>query len=299
MSWKQRNYYTGHRPGPPDGGEPPNLDRLPKQTRERIRAVVIVVALLVTGALMGLWLAPEGPKEMKAELEAARLSVANKSNMIKNLQQQLADADRAPGRGRLRATDRARHEREGRRYANALRRAGAQSAADLMEWFVTRWNLLLDYPQPDDRTGRRAATLSLLVGGMAANLNPGDYVPWQAEFFNADWLGELAFDLDGDGLPGPRSGPNLHDGFANVSICQVAMALNQAVSDARILIMPELRCDRVDTRMSVFLQGKTFDDAISEFVRAARDLGFIVVEKLEKKHRLVLVGARPPPSKDE
>ena len=275
------------------------MDELPRERREQIRWVVGVLVLLGIGLMLGLAVAPEGPKELKAHLEKTQQELAAKNQLIGQLQQQLADADGSPDRGRLKPADRARHEREGRRYAGALRRSGAQSAADLMEWFIKRWNLLLEYPQPDDRTGRRAATLSLLVGGMAANLNPGDYVPWQAEFFNSDWLGELHFDLDGDGLPGPRSGPNPHDGFANVSVCHVAMALNQAVTDARILIMPELRCDRVDTRMSVFLQGKTFDDAISEFVRATRDLGFIVVEKLEKKHRLILVGARPPPPRDE
>src|SRR5205814_682238 len=81
----------------------------------------------------------------------------------------------------------------------------AQPAAELIEWFIGRWNALLDKPLPNDRATRRAEALSLLVGGMGKNLHPEDYVPWQAEFLAGNWLGELHFDLDGDGLPAKRS----------------------------------------------------------------------------------------------
>src|SRR5690606_20117519 len=113
-------------------------------------------------------------KERVAELERAKAY-----NATTNL---------APAGGQLKAADRKRHERESKRYAKILRQVKAQSAAELLQWFVTRWNGMLDQPSTNDRTGRRAELLSRLVGGMADNLDPNDYVPWQAEFLNAEWL---------------------------------------------------------------------------------------------------------------
>jgi len=265
----------------------------------RLRWLMSATLLFGAGILLGLWLAPDTPQSARGQLEALQAALAQKESRIGELEQLSRPADAIQSQGRLSAKDRARHNREGRAYVAALKRTGAQGAAHLVEWFIGRWNALLDSPQPDDRTGRRAATLALLVGGMAANLNPGDYVPWQAEFLSNPWLGELQTDIDGDGLPGPRSAPNSHDGFANVSVCHVAMALNQAMTDGQILMMPEMRCDRAESRMSVFLQGETFDDALTEFVRAVREQGFLVVERQEKGNRLVLVGNKPTPKTDD
>jgi hypothetical protein len=192
--------------------------------------------------------------------------------------------------GKLKAADRQRHERESRRYAKVLRQVHAQSAAELMQWFVGRWNSILDDPKPTDRTTRRAELLSLLIGGMAANLDPNDYVPWQAEFLNGSWLGDVHFDLDGDGHPAKRSAPNPHDSFAGVSVCQIAMAENQAARDARVLVMPDMKCDRPEAKMSVFLQGSSIDEALTDLVRALRAEGFVVVERVEAGVRLILVG---------
>lgn len=270
-------------------------DEPPSRARARLRAGGFCLAFFGLGLLLGLYLAPETPKATEARLGTLETALVKREGHIAELEQQL-HTSAGVTEGKLRKVDRLRHEREGRRYAASLRRTGAQGAGDLMEWFVHRWNQLLDMPQDDDRTTRRAATLALLIGGMAANINPGDYVPWQAEFLSGQWLGELHFDSDGDGLPGLRSSANTHDGFANVSVCQVAMALNQAARDAQVLMMPEMRCDRPEARMSVFLQGKTFDDALNEFVSAVRSQGFIAVEKQDKGMRLVLVGIKPKPA---
>jgi hypothetical protein len=274
-------------------------DELSDQAQARLRQAVTAIILLGVGILAGLWLAPDTPSSAKTHIESLQTVLAQREAQIGELEQLARAPDPNGNEGHLRAKDRARHQKEGRAYIAALRRTGAQGAANLVQWFIGRWDQLLDAPQADDRTGRRAATLALLVGGMAANLNPGDYVPWQAEFLNNGWLGELHLDIDGDGLPGPRKGPNAHDGFANVSVCHVAMALNQAMTDGQILMMPEMRCDRPDSRMSVFLQGETFDDALNEFVRAVREQGFLVMEKNERGGRLVLVGSKPVPVKEE
>jgi hypothetical protein len=291
VTLKRDRYFSG----PTGGPHRPLPDEIAPSTKARLRLLGVALALLGVGVLLGIWCAPETPRELKKQLAALQATVAERDVRIGELEQAQHMSASALAPGKLRAADRTHLEREGRRYIAGLRRSGAQAAANLMEWFMGRWLQMLDQPQPGDRTGRRAATLSLLVGGMAANVNPGDYVPWQSEFFAGKWLPEVHFDIDGDGLPGSRKTANTHDGFANVSVCHVAMALNLAMTDAQVLVMPELHCDRPDSKMSVFLQGATFDDALNEFIRAVRAQGFLVAERQEKNMRLVLVGARPPP----
>lgn len=283
------------RPGPPaDIGH-----EIGPETQARIRQVAYGTLLFMAGGLAGLWLAPDTPSAARAQMQKLQQAMVQKDARIGELMQLVRAPDVGSGQGKLSQADKARHAREGKMYVNTLKKTGAQGAAHLVEWFIGRWSAILDSPQPDDRTGRRAATLALLVGGMSANLNPGDYVPWQAEFLTNTWLAELHRDADGDGLPGPRSGPNTHDGFANVSVCHVAMALNQTMTDGQILMMPEMRCDRAESRMSVFLQGETFNDAMTEFVRAVREQGFLVVEREQGGTRLVLVGNKPPAKNDD
>lgn len=291
MTDKQHRYFSGHIGGP----HRPLPDEIAPGTKDRLMRAAGGIALFGLGVLMGMYVAPETPRELKKQMAALSQSLAERETRIGELEQSQKSSNQAMAPGRLRPNDKAHIEREGRRYVAGLRRNGAQGAANLVEWFMGRWVQLLDQPQIDDRTSRRAAVLSLLVGGMAANVNPGDYVPWQSEFLSGKWLPELHFDANGDGLPGTRKGRNTHDGFANVSICHVAMALNQAMTDGQVLVMPELHCDRPDSKMSVFLQGESFDDALTEFVHAVRAQGFLVAERQDKGIRLVLVGGRPPP----
>ena len=286
-------------PPPPPPPPLPPPDELPAWRRRQVLLLGLGIVLLATGIVIGLCCAPEAPSELRVHLAACQAALQEMTRGKQVLEQRLRDGGGAvANRGHLRAADRLRHEQYGRRYVATLRGVQAQGASELMAWFIGRWNELLDSPQPDDRIGRRAAALSLLIGGMAANVNPGDYVPWQAEFLGNKWLSELHFDSDRDGLPSSRSGKNSHDGFANVSACQIAMALNQAVVDAQVLMMPEMRCDRPEARMSVFLQGATFDDALNEFVRAVKEHGLVVVERQDRGLRLILVGMPPPPRAD-
>ncbi|MBC7792960.1 MAG: hypothetical protein H7Z43_04585, partial [Clostridia bacterium] len=67
-------------------------------------------------------------------------------------------------------------------------------------------------------------------------------------------------------------------------------ALNQAVTDTQILMTPDMRCDRPQSRMSMFLQGSTFADAIDEFVENVKQQGYLVVQRKENGLRLILVG---------
>jgi hypothetical protein len=286
---KQERYYSGM---PARDPRQPLPNEVPPGLRSQFVKLAIGIALVGAGAILGLGLAPEGPKELQKrvyELEA----------MVKDRNDRLAEANRtlasqgitsSSSRGMLKAADKQRHEEFIRRYAASLRKAQAQPAAELIEWFAGRWNSLLDKPMPNDRITRRAEALSLLVGGMGKNLHPEDYVPWQAEFLAGQWLGELHFDLDGDGLPAKRTAANPYDSYADVSVCHVAMALNQAVTDARVLVMPAMRCDSPKARISVFLSGRTLDDALSELVKSLRLEGFLVVEKQDKAVRLILVG---------
>ncbi len=291
MTSKRELYFTGKMH--PKDPRKPLPGELPRRRKVRFLLAGGGILLFGLGVTVGLGLSPETPEETRARM-------ANLEAELKVAHQRILELDRAvhyktteqmnrPG-GQLKPEDRKRHEREARRYARAIRAAKAQGAADLIQWFITRWDSMLDQPGPNDRPGRRAELLARLVGGMAQNLHPADYVPWQAEFFSGNWLGDLHFDLDGDGYPQKRSGPNPHDGFTDTSVCQIAMALNQTMTDGRVLVMPELRCDAPDAKMSIFLQGKTINDAVDDFVAALKAHGFLVRESKQKGLRLVLVG---------
>ena len=187
---------------------------------------------------------------------------------------------------------RQRHVEQARRYAAGMRRSKHKRAAELIEWFVERWNSLLSQPQADDRINRRAALLSQLVGAMGENIDPADFVTWQAEFFTQPWIGEVTFDIDGDGLPAARSSANPRDGFTEASVCHIAMALNQTVTNAQVLVMPTMHCNRPEARMSLFLSGKTINAGLNEFVNGLRRKGYVVVDKTRKGNRQILFGPR-------
>ncbi|MBN1962849.1 MAG: hypothetical protein JW841_18100 [Deltaproteobacteria bacterium] len=273
--------------------------QLPPAKRQLLNRLIIGTALISVGALIGVFLAPESPDEAKARIAALENELVNAKRKIGELQWAIKHPAVQENNdiGKLDPDIRKRHTQAAKRYAAVLRQVRAQGAADLIEWFVARWNAMLDSPNLNDRTGRRAELLSLLVGGMAANLDARDYVNWQLEFFNGNWLGDLHYDLDGDGYPGKRSMPNPRDGFANVSVCHIAMALNQTARNARVLMMPEMKCDQQEARMSIFLQGKTVNDALTELVKALKTKGFLVVERIDKGMRLILVGPRKATSR--
>jgi hypothetical protein len=287
VSSKQERYFSGM---PLRDPSKPLPNEVPPKLRARLFKVAGAIGFMVVGAIIGVSVMPEsssGDAETRVqELEAL---VRERNDKIAELNRTLSQSG-SSAHGMLKRADRQRHEDFVKRYSQALRGAKAQPAAELTEWFVGRWNSLLDNPMPNDRVTRRAEALSLLVGGMGKNLHPQDYVPWQAEFFAGKWLGDLHFDLDGDGLPSKRTEKNAYDTFADTSVCHIAMAVNQAVQDARILVMPEMRCDSPKARISVFLPGRTFDDAITALVTALREEGFLVVEKQDKNVRLVLIG---------
>jgi len=287
---KQERYFSGmpieQDPSKPLPGEvPPGM----KATFVRVG---VALGLFSLGLILGLSLGAETPEEaeqriaeLKAELDTARSRIVELNRALS-----YKTSSKPTQVGVLEDVDRERHIREGKKYAAALRTAKAQAAAELIDWFINRWNNLLDRPENDDRLTRRAELLSRLVGGMAANLDPDDYVPWQAEFLNGNWLGEVHFDLDGDGFPSKRSRENPRDGFVDQSICVVAMALNQSVSDAQILVQPQMRCDSPKAKISVFLNGATLDDALTEFVRAVKREGFFTNDKVFKGTRMILIG---------
>lgn len=265
--------------------------------KERLRLACGAVVLLGVGMVVGMTITKDPSKQQEAALVTMESDLRQAHAQIAELERSLAygknGQETAEAKGRLSPAIRKNMLTTGHKYAKLLRDQKAQSAAELFDWFVERWVDLLDFPEANDRIGRRAETLSRLVGGMAAHLHPKDYVPWQAEFFSGHWLGDLHFDLDEDGFPTSRIADNPKDGFAKVSVCQIAMSLNLLATDARILVMPDMSCDQSDARMSVFLQGHSIDDAFSEFVKAVRREGYIAVEKQEKGTRLILLGARP------
>ena len=112
------------------------------------------------------------------------------------------------------------------------------------------------------------------------------------EFLSGGQLNRTSglYDLDGDGYPAPRKAKNPRDGFTEVSVCKIAMTLNQTATNAQILVMPEMKCDRPDARMSLFLSSDTIGGALSEFVKTLKSRGFLVVDKTRAGVRRILLG---------
>ncbi|MBI5507324.1 MAG: hypothetical protein HY903_01100 [Deltaproteobacteria bacterium] len=294
MSGKAERYFSG---APRDPSRPLPGEVSPGR-RQLFVNLVAAVILVGVGLVIGIMLSPDSPKTLEARVRQLTAAVEARDLKINELQRaaKLQPVATPTLGGKLKPDDRKRHEAMAKKYADTLRAVKAQSAAELVEWFVGRWDELLDNPLQDDRVGRRAALLAQLVTGMSHDLHPDDFVPWQAEFlFNHKWLGELHFDQDGDGLPRKRAGMNPKDGFATTSVCQIAMAMNQATLDAEVLVTPEMECDKPENKMSVFLQGDTLDDALNEFIRACKRERFVVVEKNKQGVRLILVGKKINP----
>lgn len=296
MGWKEERYFSGM-PMNTDPSKP-----LPGElSKKRKRAFYVggaSVVLVCVGALLGLALAPDSPKDLLQKMEALETELEAKQQALTELgrKMQYDKVVLRDGPGALSWADRQQHMDQGRAYARLLKGkgGGAQAAAELIEWFVGEWNDLLDFPQPKDRIGRRARLLSFLVSSMAKNLNPGDFAVWQGEFFrDHHWLGELHRDLDSDGFPGFRKDPNPKDAFAGASICTIAMALNQTAKDALILLTPSMRCDAQTARVSMFLHGSTVNDAFDTFVSSAKEAGFFVKDAIRNQTRLIWLGPKP------
>lgn len=289
---KQERYFSGmplqQDPNKPLPGE------MPAGVRATFLRGAVALGIFALGLIIGLGLGPEAPEVARERIEELEEQLGQARAKIQELNRTLkykgVQADNP--QGVLAAKDRSRHELMGRQYAAAIRGQNAQAASELVEWFVNRWNQLLDRPEPDDLYERRAQLLSQLIGAMRINLDPGDYAAWQAEFLGGNWLGDLHFDLDGDGYPTKRKSRNPKYNFHNRSVCEIAMVINQWVNNAQVLMQPAMRCDSPKALMSVVLQGPTLNDAISEFVKALLENGYRVSDKNYKGVRLVLVA--PP-----
>jgi len=292
-NWKEHIYFTGR-----------HIASLQILQREEVAYAkrhwlvfsLFGIVLVIVGGLLGLALAPATPREIQAHLltlqqQYEKVKIRN-DELERALRYRETSTKTAPS-GSLPQEVKKKHIFYGAKMASILRQAHAQPASELMEWFTTQWNALLDLPRPDDRVDRRAETLSLLVGGMGENLSEDAYMRWQYSFFNPQepWLAELHLDRDGDKLPRTRNQENPRDGFVNQSVCVIAMSLNQAITDAHVLMMRDMHCDRPEARMSIFLQGSTLNDALNEFVAAVRREGFLVVERQSNGVRSVLVGS--------
>ncbi len=274
----------------------PLVDESTRAVGPKWRMIAICAVLFALGAALGVLFAPSSPSEAVAQITGLRGELQDAQKRIDQLEREKATAisqgSATQLSGKLTAAQKKRHAEALGRYIEALRRVKAQPASELVQWFVARWEALLDHPQSGDRVSRRAELLVRLIGGMGEDLDPEDYIPWQAEFWSGDWLAEINVDDDGDGMPGLRSDPNPKDGFTQAHVCAIAMAINQTTRDAQILFMPEMKCNRADQRMSIFLAGATRDDAVTEYIKAMREEGYAVVDQTKNNHRLVLVGPR-------
>jgi hypothetical protein len=258
-----------------------------------LKLIITAIIACALGLIVGFAVTNESPEEQgkrEAELHKAlaqargRIAELERSVAYQNNQAQQVSSSLAP-------EIKAQQLEQGRKYAAVMRKSKHKRAADLIEWFVGRWTELLDRPQDGDRTGRRAELLSKFVGAMGENLNPGDFTAWQSELLSQKWLAEIGFDLDQDGFPAKRGAPNPRDSFTETSVCQVAMALNQTILNAQVLVMPAMRCGRPEARVSVFFSGPTLNHALNELSATLKEKKFIVIDKTTKRGmRQLLIG---------
>lgn len=291
---KREVYYSG--PPRPTGRDPkkPLPNEVTPAMRRSFTLVLGSTALVGLGVFIGILIGPEPPTALRTRITELEGELGTARGRIRELNSalQYRRVEHDVKQGALKPGDRQRHVNNGKRYADSMRQVKHNQAAELIEWFVPRWNQLLDNPQDEDRTGRRARVLSRLVGGMGRTIDPADFAAWQAEFFGGNWLGELHMDIDGDGLPGSRTMLNPNDSFVDRPLCDVVMALNQAMRDARIIVQKELRCDSPRDKVSLFIQGKSLDDGLTDFIRTIRREGYWVREKKKQGLRLVVVGPK-------
>ena len=270
-----------------------NSDEMTPGQRKLMGTIIIALVCFSIGLGTGLFIAEE-PAEDQLQREQELVQ------QLKVQQQKIAELERSltynqtqqagSNKGKLEDKIKDLHINQGKRYSDAMRKARHHKAANLIDWFVVRWNSVLDDPMTGDRLDRRADLLSQLVGAMGENLDPGDFANWQSEFLSQSWLAEIAYDLDGDGYPATRKAKNPRDGFTQTSVCKIAMALNQTVTNAQVLLMPGIKCERPEARMSIFLSSDTIDGALTEFVKALQGQGYLVVDKTRQGVRRILLG---------
>lgn len=284
--------YKNHIPlkGPDANAPLPN--EVPQQRRERFLALGGGVVGLTLGVVLGILLSANPDAALQEQLTQTKTDLHQSRARLIELERAVHYQQAQPGSNRHLLSDgnKTLIETAGKRYAQALRQAKHHSAGDLLTWFVDRWASLLDQSTPDNRTTQRAQLLAQLVGAMAKNINPGDYIEWQIEFLNQPWLGEVSTDFDGDGLPATSAAPNPRDGFTQVSVCQIAMSLNQLTTDAHVVLTPSLQCDAPSSRLSLFLSGNSIKDALSEFAETLTQRGFTVVDRTRKGVRQIQIG---------
>lgn len=286
--------YKNHIPLKESTPNQPQLNEVPPKKRDRFLAVGGGIAGLTLGLVLGILLSPNPNTDLQQKLSLTEQRLQKTKARLIELERAVSYQRAQPESARHLLSDGNRKliETHGRKYARALKNAKHHSAGDLVTWFVERWASLLDKSTPDDRTTQRAQLLSQLVSAMARNLNPGDYTDWQLEFLRQPWLGEVSIDFDGDGFPTTQAGQNPRDGFTQVSVCQIAMSLNQLATDAHILLMPNLRCDDPSSRLSLFLAGNSLKDAFSEFTETLKQRGFNVTDRSKNGVRQILIGPR-------
>ena len=278
--------------------EKPMVPEMPPAQKRLFRQTSIGLGIFVAGVFVGITFAEQEPKKIKKELAQLKFQVREQENTIDKLKRSaeyknMRDAAQPQKVVPMPQNVKQRFVKTGEAQILGLRRAKAQRGAELLAWFLDEWQGIIEKPGHNDRVTRRAAALSLFIGGMAENLNPDDYIRWQADFLTGNWLPEVHFDLDKDGYPAKRTKKNPMDSFSDESVCHIAMAINQTIKNAQVLVMPNMKCNRPEAKMSVFLQGKTLNDALNVFTQTAQQLGFIVVEKKAKGARLFLIGAKP------
>lgn len=247
--------------------------------------IAYTVVVLMLGVIVGLALGPTSDQLSKDQL----------SKKLKACQQALRQAQQSVSMlpASLKTNQLKELQNGSKAYISTLKKTGHLGAAELMEWFVGQWESVLQQPQGGDRLTRRAKLLSSLLGAMAENVDPNDFIAWQLELRRQAWLFGYNQPVSGAAYPAPSKHSNPRDSFANTSACQIAMVLNQTVRNVNIVISPTFSCSPSAHLMSVFLSAQTLGQAVDQFVADLRRQGIAVAESKVDGQRLITIGAHP------
>jgi hypothetical protein len=261
-----------------------------------IKSFMKGVVILGIGAVLGIFLTSADPQELHKMLSQVQRELVDLKSQNAALQVSLAEAKKVNHpQGNLTLEEKKILELGGQKYADLLSSEGFQGPSDLVKWFIGRWIEVLDETNAGDRLTLRADLLVNFIQSMRANINPGDFVAWELELRRQSWLLGYNASIARENFPRNMSEANPRDSLGLMSICELVMIMNQTVSDADILLAPNVNCSvGSEHKFSLFLSDPTLEGALTQMVNFLRTQGYLVVDSIKDDRRQILIGKENP-----
>ena len=116
-------------------------------------------------------------------------------------------------------------------------------------------NLFANQVVDDNPSTDGNGSAGVMVKVLSGNMNQDTF-----DLIGSDYLGKTDYPfLGADKYPTVP----LRFVAATTGAAVLGVTLNQTIKNAQVLVMPNMKCDRPESKMSVFLQGKTLNDALN------------------------------------